>query len=74
MEQKSVIKKSGKKFKSGNMINTVFGETINPNTGLPAYTFIEDDSVVDQRTCVDYGVDTVVLKAKRGGKIFTNVA
>lgn len=46
-----VCKKSGKPFKSGEKINTVKGETINPNTGKPAYTFLEDDSVVDQYIC-----------------------
>lgn len=46
-----VCKKSGKKFKSGLAVNTVSGETINPHTGLPAYKFVEDESVVDIRTC-----------------------
>jgi putative endonuclease len=47
-----VFKKSGKPFKSGNKINTVAGTTVNPNTDKPAFTFEEDDSVVDQRICI----------------------
>ena len=46
-----VRKRSGKPFKSGEKINTVKGETTNPNTGKPAYTFYEDDSIVDQQIC-----------------------
>lgn len=42
-----VEKKSGKPFKSKLKVNTVKGTTINPNTGKAAYTFIEDDSIVD---------------------------
>jgi hypothetical protein len=42
-----VYKKSGKPFKSGHKINTVKGLTCNPNTDLLAYTFIEDESIVD---------------------------
>lgn len=40
-------KKSGKPFKSGLKVNTYKGTTINPNTGKEAYTFMEDDSIVD---------------------------
>jgi len=46
-----VRKRSGQPFKSGKKINTVKGETTNLNTGKPAYTFHEDDSVVDQYIC-----------------------
>lgn len=44
---RKVIKKSRKPFKSLLQINTVSGVTINENTNNPAFTFIEDDSVVD---------------------------
>jgi len=47
-----VRKKSGKPFKSGEKINTVKDTTINPRTGKPAFTFFEDDSVVDQCQCI----------------------
>lgn len=47
-----VIKKSGKPFKSRLKINTVKEETINPNTGKKAYTFWEDNSIVDQEICI----------------------
>lgn len=46
-----VYKPSGKKFKSGRLINTVKGITTNPHTNKEAYTFEEDDSIVDVRTC-----------------------
>lgn len=46
-----VYKPSGKPFKSGRKINTVSGTTTNPNTGLIAYTFRDDDSVVDIKMC-----------------------
>lgn len=48
-----VRKISGKPFKSGSKINTVKGETINPNTNLPAFVFEEDDSIVDKKICVE---------------------
>lgn len=51
-----VAKKSGKPFKSQLKANTVKGETINPNTGKKAYTFWEDESIVDQDICIE--VDT----------------
>jgi hypothetical protein len=50
---KPVSKKSGKPFKSGNKVNTVLGLTTNPATGKVAYTFLEDDSVVDAFICVE---------------------
>jgi len=40
-----------KPFKSGLKVNTVKGETINPHTGKTAYTFLEDDSIVDKECC-----------------------
>lgn len=55
-----VKKKSNKPFKSGNKINTVNGETININTGKPAYIFLEDGSVVDQYICVEVMVKKCV--------------
>ena len=47
-----VCKKSGKPFKSGKKINRVKGTVMNPNTGKPAFTFFDDDSVVDQYICI----------------------
>lgn len=44
--------KSPKPFKSGLKVNTVKGETVNPYTDKPAFTFLEDDSVVDREKCV----------------------
>lgn len=49
---KKVVKKSNKKFKSGEKINTIKSVLINPHTSLPAYSFEEDDSIVDQRSCI----------------------
>jgi hypothetical protein len=46
-----VSKRSGKPFKSGRKVNTIKELVMNPNTGNPAATFLEDDSVVDIRTC-----------------------
>lgn len=46
-----VIKISGKPFKSRLKTNTVKGIVINPNTNKEAYTFLEDDSVVDIDKC-----------------------
>jgi hypothetical protein len=43
----SVQKKSRKPFKSGAKVGTVKAVTINPNTNRTAFTFMEDDSVVD---------------------------
>ena len=52
-----VCKRSGKPFKSGRRINTVAGETTNPHSGKPGYTFVEDDSIVDVRTCDELSPD-----------------
>lgn len=46
-----VKKKSNKPFKSKSTINTVKGKVINPYTNKEAYTFIEDDSIVDVHMC-----------------------
>lgn len=51
-----VAKYSRKPFKSGNKVNTVRGEVEHPITGRPAFTFYEDDSVVEQRMCVAYNI------------------
>lgn len=44
---RKVMKKSGKPFKSQLQMNTVNSVTINENTNNPAFTFVEDSSVVD---------------------------
>jgi len=49
---KKVKKESGKPFKSKLLINTVKEVTINPNTNNKAFTFIEDDSIVDCHQCI----------------------
>lgn len=38
-------------FKSTFLVNTVKSVTVNVNTGLPAFTFEEDESVVDCWIC-----------------------
>lgn len=57
---KLVRKKSGnnntlapKPFKSGRRFNTVKEFVVHPNTGQPAYSFIEDDSVVECSRCLE---------------------
>lgn len=54
-----VMKKSGKKFLSKSTVNTVKGVVEHPykkdpvtGVGVPAYTFVEDESVVECATCV----------------------
>lgn len=47
----AVRKTSGKPFKSGHKVNIVSGITTNPNTGRPAFTFEDDDSIVDCWIC-----------------------
>ena len=54
-----VSKISGKPFKSGFVVNTVKGVVEHPNkidpetnVGVPAYTFFEDDSVVEAAACI----------------------
>lgn len=51
---KQVYKKSGKPFKSTEKVNTVSGVTVNPNTNKKAFTFDEDDSIVDCFICREY--------------------
>ena len=46
-----VYKGSKKPFKSKNVYNTVKAITINPHTKLTAFTFEEDDSIVDAHIC-----------------------
>ena len=49
---RKVYKPSGKKFKSGNAYNTVKAVVDHPvMPELPAFTFREDDSVVEARRC-----------------------
>jgi hypothetical protein len=43
--------RSPKPFKSGLKENTVKTLTVNPNTGKPAFTFYEDESIVDAYIC-----------------------
>lgn len=43
--------KNPKPFKSGLRVNTVKGMTTNPHTGKMAYTFYEDDSIVNCDKC-----------------------
>lgn len=44
-------KRDAKPFKSGNEINTVKELVISPFTGNQAFSFIEDDSIVDCDIC-----------------------
>ena len=46
-----VSKFTGKPFKSHRKVNTVKGVVEHPILGTPAFTFEEDDSVVDVRMC-----------------------
>ncbi len=48
-----VTKTSGKPFKSGAETNRVATVTTNPHTYNAAFTFEEDDSVVDCHQCLD---------------------
>lgn len=51
---KKVRKKSRgepKPFKSGNKVNTVTNIVEHPYLKIPAFTFAEDDSVVECRRC-----------------------
>jgi hypothetical protein len=43
--------KNPKPFKSGLISNTVKNVTVNPNTGKIAFSFEEDDSIVDCHIC-----------------------
>lgn len=46
-----VMKISKKPFKSKGLYNTVSGVTTNPHTNRSAFTFEEDDSIVDAHIC-----------------------
>ena len=46
------VTKEKKPFKSGSKVNTVKGLTINPDSGQIAFTFIEDDSIVNCSRCI----------------------
>lgn len=48
---KRVVKKSNRPFQSGDKVNTVAGVTTNPHTGKVAFSFKEDESVVDAFIC-----------------------
>jgi hypothetical protein len=47
-----VQKKSRKPFKSGKKINTVKHITTNPYSNRTAFSFDEDDSIVDAYQCI----------------------
>lgn len=49
-----VVKISRRPFKSGEKIATVKELTVNPYTDREAYSFEEDDSVVEVRMCKEY--------------------
>lgn len=51
---KRVVKKSKKPFKSGHRIATVKEVTINPFSDKIAFSFLEDDSVVNCELCREY--------------------
>ena len=46
-----VVKKSRRPFKSGDKVATIKEITVNPYTDKEAYSFIEDDSIVETRMC-----------------------
>ncbi len=51
-----VRKKSNKPFKSGKKVNTISGFTTNPHIdNCKAYSFEEDDSVVNMDRCTKVG-------------------
>lgn len=59
---RKVYKPSGKKFKSGltyNTVKAVVDHPVMPN--LPAFTFHEDDSVVEARRCMLANLGTIKL-------------
>jgi hypothetical protein len=47
-------RRSGKPFKSGEKVNTVKGIVNHPQLDIPAFTFLEDDSYVECRKCVEF--------------------
>ncbi len=46
-----VKKKNGKPFQSRLKVNTIKEIVVNSYTHLPAYSFNEDSSIVDQKQC-----------------------
>ncbi len=50
---RTVIKKSGKPFKSGAKKGTVTGTMLHPTSGHLCYTFAEDDSYVECFRCIE---------------------
>ena len=46
-----LVCKPKKPFKSGNRYNTVTGIVNHPILNIPAFTFLEDDSIVECRKC-----------------------
>jgi len=48
---KKTSKFAPKPFKSNLKVNTVKGVVVHPVTGRDAFTFVEDDSVVECRIC-----------------------
>lgn len=46
------VRKDKKPFKSGAKINTVVSIVDHPILHVPAFTFAEDDSVVECRRCI----------------------
>lgn len=47
----SIRNKMPKPFKSGKIVNTVKDVTVNPYSGKIAFSFFEDDSVVNCQGC-----------------------
>jgi len=60
-----VVKKSKKPFKSSLKVNTVKDITLNPHTQNPAFSFVEDDSIVDIRTVRDATPEEVASSAQQ---------
>lgn len=50
----TVIKRSGKPFKSGQKVATIRGFVKHPDLGITCFTFNEDDSYVACYQCVVY--------------------
>lgn len=60
---KKVMKTSPKPFKSGKKVNTVKDVVEHPVLKIPAFTFQEDDSVVECRRCVLIGDPTGFIES-----------
>lgn len=56
---------SNKPFKSGFKINTVKSIITHQQTGLPAFTFFEDDSYVEARKCIPVNFKIDFKKVER---------